>query len=239
MTFLIPFIFAFVFMCFIVYFFLSLISDFVFGYKEWKIKRRYDNEASKAIAVLPLKWKEEKLQKWYVLIAIIFCGLVWMPSFVALVDVDNVIDMDNEIDNVIVNVDVIKIEEELSYKIPEPYYLDVEKGTKNISELREALKGIKYPHEYEETVFDCSEMSGYTERFLENRGFDTMILVNSSWRHAWISCSIESRNVNIECVPPVHITDSEKYNHPEDMYEDIYEALDSNYPRQFDWWLQV
>lgn len=236
MTFLIPFIFAFVFMCFIVYFFLSLISDFVFGYKEWKIKRRYDNEASKAIAVLPLKWKEEKLQKWYVLIAIIFCGLVWMPSFVVVMDIDY------DIDNVIVNDvdDVIKKEEVLSisekYGIPEPYYLDVEKGTKNISELREALKSIKHLHEYEVYKYDCSEMSSYTEWYLENQGFNISIVGGN--RHAWIIVTnIEKiSEVHVECTSePPYIKDSRSYV---SKWDNIYEACEGYCPA-WDWWLQV
>ena len=233
---------AFAFFIFFVCCGISIISNLVFGFLEWRIKRRYVNEVIKEYAVLPLKWKEEKLQKWYVLIAIIVCGLIWMPSFVAVLDIDD--DVNIDMDNVIVNdVDenVIKTEEEpLSisekYCIPEPYYLDVEKGNKTISELREVLKGIKYPHSYEECVFDCSEMSAYTEWFLENKGFDTVICANKTWGHAYVRTYINGKNVNIECIPPVHIASSERYNHPEDIYVDIFEALDSNYPWEFDWW---
>ena len=230
---IIMFSFAFVFMVFMAYCVISLISNFVFGYKEWNIKRGYETELAKNIAVLPLKWKEEKLQKWYVLLAIIFCGLVWMPSFVTLWQVNevNVLDV-----NPIRPTATPAITEKNG--IPEPYYQDVEKK-ESINELRETLKEIKYPHEYEGKVFDCSEMSSYTEWFLENRGFDTTILVNESWGHAWTSCSIEGHNVNIECVPPIHITSSEEYNHPEDIYVDIYEALDSSYILEFDWWVQA
>lgn len=232
--------FAFVFMVFMAYFVISVISNFVFGYKEWKTKRGYETELAKNIAVLPLKWKEERLQKWYVLIAIIFCGLIWMPSFVTFWQVNEV--NVPEVNQDVVNVNPIRpmatptISEK--YGIPEPYYQDVGKK-ESINELRETLKEIKYPHEYEATVFDCSEMSSYTEWYLENRGFDTMILANDSWGHAWTSCSIDGRNVNIECVPPIHITSSEGYNHPEDIYADIYVALDSSYILEFDWWVQA
>ena len=234
MYFAVMFGIAFVFMVLMLYCGISLISNFVFGVKEWKIKRRYVNEVLKELAVLPLQGKEEKLQKWYVLIAIIVCGLIWMPSFVAVMGIDN----DFDYDNVIVN-DVIKIEESMSFSekhgIPEPYYLDVKKGTKNISELREVLKGIKYPHSYEISVFDCSEMSSYAEWFLENKGFDTVICTNKTWGHAYARAYLIGGNANIECIPPVHITSYEKYNHPEDIYVDIYEAI-WNYPWEFNWW---
>jgi len=230
---------AFAFFIFFVCCGISIISNLVFGFLEWRIKRRYVNEVLKEFAVLPLKWKEEKLQKWYVLIAIIVCGLIWMPSFVAVTDFDNDVNMDYDMDNVIAN-DVIKIEEPLSisekHSIPELYYLDVEKGNKNISELREVLKGIKYPHSYEECVFDCSDMSAYTEWFLENKGFDTVICANKTWGHAYVRTYINGENVNIECIPPVRITSSERYNHPEEVYVDIYGALESVYPWEFDWW---
>jgi hypothetical protein len=231
---------AFVFFILFVYCGISIISNLVFGFLEWRIRRGYVNEVLKELAVLPLRWKEERLQKWYVLLAIIVCGLIWMPSFVAAIDFDN--DINYDIDNVIVN-DVIKIEEPLSisekHGMPEPYYLNVKKGTKNISELREVLKEIKYPHGYEECVFDCSEMSAYTEWFLENKGFDTVICANKTWGHAYVRTDINGKNVNIECIPPVHITSYEKHNHPEDIYVNISEALDSNYPWEFDWWLQA
>ena len=234
---------AFAFFILFVYCGISLISNLVFGFLEWRIKRRYVNEVLKELAVLPLRWKEEKLQKWYVLIAIIVCGLIWMPSFVAVLDIDD--DVNVDMANVIVNDvdDIIKIEEPLSisekYGIPEPYYLDVEKGNKNISELIETLKEIKYPHGYKETVFDCSEMSAYTEWYLENKGFNTVICANETWGHAYVRADINGQIVNIECIPPIRITDYEKYNHPEDTYANISEALDSNYPWEFDWWLQA
>ena len=227
------FSFAFVFMVVMVYFVISLISNFVFGYKEWKIKREYETELAKNVAVLPLKWKEERLQKWYVLIALIFCGLVWMPSFTTLWHVNEVNVPDVNPIRATATPAIIE-----KNGIPEPYYQEVEKK-ESINELIETLKEIKHPHEYEATVFDCSEMSSYTEWFLENRGFDTMILANDSWGHAWASCSIEGRNVNIECVPPIHITSSDGYNHPEDVYVDIYEAFDSSYILEFDWWVQA
>ena len=239
---IVAFGFAFVFMCLMLYCGISLISVFVFGFREWRIKRRYGNEVSltRTIlfkAVLPLRREEERVEKWFALIAIIVCGLIWMPSFVAVMGIDN----DFDYDNVIVNDvdDVIKIEESLSfskkYGIPEPYYLDVKKGTKNISELREVLKGIKYPHSYEISVFDCSEMSSYAEWFLENKGFDTVICTNKTWGHAYVRTGINGQNINIECIPPVRITNYWKYNHSEDRYTDIYEAI-SDYPWQFDWW---
>lgn len=233
---------AFAFFILFVYCGISLISNLVFGFLEWRIKRRYVNEVLKEFAVLPLKWKEEKLQKWYVLIAIIVCGLIWMPSFVAVLDIDD--DVNVDMANVIVNDvdDVIKIEEPLSisekYGIPEPYYLDVEKGNKNISELIETLKEIKYPHGYEESVFDCSNMASFCEHFLENKGFDTGLSANGTWGHAWIFVYADGRNVNIECIPPIHITDSDSYKHSEVVYQNVYEAMEGDYPYEWDWWLQ-
>ena len=241
MSLIVMFGMAFVFFILFVYCGISIISNLVFGFLEWRIKRRYVNEVLKELAVLPLQWKEEKLQKWYVLLAIIVCGLIWMPSFVAVMDIDNDVNMD--LDNVIVK-DIIKIEEPLSisekYGIPERYYLDVEKGTKNISKLREVLKGIKYPHSYEEGVWDCSESSAYAEKILENNGFDAIICGNYSQSHAWVVCrgvwdNNKTYRVAIECVNSPHITTHESYRHPEIEHEDIYAAMGGRHPYEWDW----
>jgi hypothetical protein len=79
-------------------------------------------------------------------------------------------------------------------------------------------------------------MSAYTEWFLENKGFDTVICANETWGHAYVRTDINGQNVNIECIPPVHITSYEKYDYPEVVYADVYGALESVYPWEFDWW---
>ena len=242
-------------MCLMAYFFISLISNFVFAFREWEVKRRYESELAKSIAVLPLQWKEERLQKWYVLIAIIVCGLIWMPSFVTLWQVNEM--KIPEVGEDVVNTNPIirptatpTISEK--YGIPRPYYTrssSMEERvavthlvggstpaceTKNISELRETLKGIKHLHEYEAYQYDCSEMSAYTEWYLENQGFNVSIVGGN--RHAWvIVTNIENQTeVHVECTSePPFIINTRGYA---DKYEDIYEACEKGYCLAWDWW---
>ena len=107
--------------------------------------------------------------------------------------------------------------------IPEPYYIDTKRGVKDISELKTALKQIKHIQEYEVRVYDCSEMSAYTEYILENKGFNVTILSNG--RHAWLAVHniADSEDVHIECTRRPHpglktVTPYTK------SYKDIYAA---------------
>lgn len=90
------------------------------------------------------------------------------------------------------------------YSIPEPYYTDTERGIKDIRELKTALKQIKHIQDYEVRVYDCSEMSAYTEYILENKGFNVTILSNG--KHAWLAVhDIADRgDVHIECTRRPH-----------------------------------
>jgi len=127
--------------------------------------------------------------------------------------------------------------------IPEPYYLNVTEGVKDLNDLKEALGKIKYKHEYERHVFDCAEMSSLVEHHLENQGFNVSIVVHKA--HAWVvvhdivDVKCGKHNVQVECVsnPPVIIssistTTLSNYT----IFADIYEARDDGWYYAFDWW---
>lgn len=122
--------------------------------------------------------------------------------------------------------------------IPEPYYLDITHGEKNITDLVYALECISYPHKYEEDVFDCSEMSSYVERELENSGFTAYIGVNYTADHAYVLVDIGTGNlVTVECtVEKPHIVYVfEPIYVPQQIYNNIYEACDVSCDA-WDWW---
>lgn len=107
---------------------------------------------------------------------------------------------------------------------------------RTITELNDALRVIKPPRPYKYAVFDCSEHAAYAEYCLENKGFDTTILGSLSEAHAW--CAVHNivgdTEVHIECVQPLHI----KTTHPivEREYNNITEAIEGEYPYEFNWW---
>ena len=237
MIYLFMFTFAFVFMCVMLYFLISFLSTIVFGYKEWQVKNRGISETWKSINLKILDWKEQKMQKWFVLIAVIICGLVWMPSMITLYELNNyeAPERSRDVVNYISVRPTPTATPTLSerYDIPEPYYLAAEKGTKTISELRETLKSIKHLHEYEAYRYDCSQMSSYTEWYLENRGFNVSIVAGN--RHAWIIVTnIENQTeVHVECTtePPFIKTNREYTN----RHDTIFEACEVYCPA-WDWW---
>ncbi|MDP3014689.1 MAG: hypothetical protein Q8M92_10625 [Candidatus Subteraquimicrobiales bacterium] len=85
-------------------------------------------------------------------------------------------------------------------KLPQPFPLEPrttilsnplydKSAAKGVSpkEIQEILDKHPYGRYYEKGVFDCSDMSIITARFLqEEYGYDTFVVVDDSSRHAWV-----------------------------------------------------
>jgi hypothetical protein len=130
---------------------------------------------------------------------------------------------------------VADIEEINAIYQPVPLYKNATYQPKTIVQLRTALQACNPPQPYSGS-FDCSELSAYTEYYLEANGFDTTISCCLTAGHAWVTVHniVGQEVVHIECIPPAHI----KQRHPpiELSYNNITEALAGDYPYEFDWW---
>jgi hypothetical protein len=130
------------------------------------------------------------------------------------------------------------ITEEVTVEVPVqhvPVYTNTSLQPKTIAQLQTALQMCNPPQPYSKS-YDCSELSSYTEYYLENNGFNTTISASFTEGHAWCSvCNIIGYDiVHVECIPPVHI--SEKLPPVERSYNNITEALAGEYPYEWDWW---
>jgi len=116
-----------------------------------------------------------------------------------------------------------------------PIYTNATYQPKTIAPLRTALQVCNPPQPYSKS-YDCSELSAYTEYYLENNGFNTTISASFTEGHAWSTVHniIGQDLVHIECVPPTHI--SERLPPVELSYNNITEALAGEYPFEWFWW---
>ena len=116
-----------------------------------------------------------------------------------------------------------------------PIYTNTTYQPKTIAQLQTALQVCNPPQPHSES-FDCSELSAYTEYYLENNGFNTTISGSLTAGHAWCTLSniIGYDVVHVECIPPVHI--SATLPPVEVSYNNITEALASDYPYEWNWW---
>lgn len=113
-----------------------------------------------------------------------------------------------------------------------------------VDELDNYLKSWKWTLPYQESVFDCSEMSACLERDLENEGFHTVIVVGNSpfgsGRHAWLLVEasvgkympVEATNRQVIWWSSPYFDNYFKYDH---RFETIQEALAYS-STGFDWW---
>lgn len=129
---------------------------------------------------------------------------------------------------------VNEVTEEIKYQ-PIPAYANTSHQPKAIAQLQTALQRCSPPQPYSKS-YDCSELSAYTEYYLENNGFNTTISASFTEGHAWVSVwNIIGHNiVHVECIPPTHT--SETLPPIEVSYNNITEALAGEYPYEFDWW---
>jgi hypothetical protein len=123
------------------------------------------------------------------------------------------------------------------------YYVKPEQKY-GVYELDDWLTKWKWLKPYQEGVFDCSEMSAYLERKLENEGWHTKIVVGnspfSSGRHAWLLVEtsdgaympVESTNMHVVWWSSSYFDNYFKYDH---AFETIQNALEYS-ETEFDWW---
>ena len=133
-------------------------------------------------------------------------------------------------DKVVVNGETEEINNQL---IPE--YANTSYQPKTIAQLQTALSVCDPPQPHSQS-YDCSELSAYTEYYLENSGFNTTISASFTEGHAWCTLYdiIGYDIVHVECIPPAHISNS--LGPIEQSYDNIQEALAGNYPYEWDWW---
>jgi len=113
-----------------------------------------------------------------------------------------------------------------------------------VYELRDEIAGMTWERAYQEGVFDCSEMSASIERFLENKGWHTKIIMGdspfSSGYHAWLLVEtsagkympVETTNIQVVWWEDLNFDNYFKYDH---SFETIQDALAYS-ETEFDWW---
>ena len=124
------------------------------------------------------------------------------------------------------------------------YYVEPEQKF-GVYELDDELYGWEWYIPYEEGVFDCSEMSAYLEWYLENEGWNTIIVVGDSpfgpGFHAWLLVEtsegkympVESTTAEIVWWDDPYFDNYWIYDY---TFETIQDALDY-YETEFDWWM--
>ena len=124
------------------------------------------------------------------------------------------------------------------------YYVKPSERKYGVNDLAKELEGLEWIQPYQEGVFDCSEMSAYLERYLENKGWHTIIVVGNSpfgsGRHAWLLVEtsqdhympVEPTNVQVVWWEDPNFDNYFKYDHE---FEKIQDALKYD-PTEFDWW---
>lgn len=111
--------------------------------------------------------------------------------------------------------------------------------------LSSDLSGLTWNRAYEENIFDCSEMSASLERYLENLGWHTIIVVgntpsNLNTRHAWLLVETSLNGYMPVEATSIHeiFWDNQYFNQYfvyDTQYETILDAKTSMLD-QFDWW---
>jgi len=113
------------------------------------------------------------------------------------------------------------------------YYKNVQRSYGR-EKLNEVLS-IKWLKQYEENIFDCSEMSAFLEYWLENKGFNTDIVTNAD--HSWIIVETERGNwVHVESTSSQpYIIDERPYIR---RFKEIFQAINIS-PTEYDWWKSI
>ena len=73
--------------------------------------------------------------------------------------------------------------------MPEPYYQDVPAVLEDPDTIATMLTEFNYTSMYVEGVFDCSEIAGHAEWFLENIGIETDIVMSWEPAHMVVRCN--------------------------------------------------
>lgn len=124
------------------------------------------------------------------------------------------------------------------------YYVKPKVQQYGVSNLEATVRELTWTRSYEENVFDCSEMSAYMERYLENEGFHAMILVGDSpfgsGRHAWVVAeTTEGKYMPVEATQPRVVLWDDDYFDGYFEYERDFETIQEAVAYDstgFDWW---
>ena len=124
------------------------------------------------------------------------------------------------------------------------YYTKPKTPTYGVDNLKTIVNQVTWSRPYEEDVFDCSEMSAFMERYLENHGFDAVILIGDPFgrgRHAWVLAETgDGEYMPVEATAPrVVLWGDENFEHYfeyEQEFQTIYDTKDYDLT-QFDWWV--
>ncbi len=124
------------------------------------------------------------------------------------------------------------------------FYYDKPEQKFGVYELRDEITGLTWKKPYQEGVFDCSEMSASLERYLENKGWHTKIIVGNSpfgsGYHAWLLVEttsgkympVESTTIRVVWWEDPNFDNYFKYDR---SFETIQNALAWS-ETEFDWW---
>ena len=124
------------------------------------------------------------------------------------------------------------------------YYFKPENQKLGVYNLDDELSSVSWSEPYEANVFDCSEMSGCLEWWLENRGWHAKIYVGdspfSSGKHAWLIVEtsdgnympVEATTIRVVWWDDPYFDNYWEYDY---RFETIQEAIDY-YESEFDWW---
>lgn len=124
------------------------------------------------------------------------------------------------------------------------FYYDKPEQKLGVYELRDEIAGSTWKKPYQEGVFDCSEMSADLERYLENKGLHTKIVVGNSpfgsSYHAWLLVEttagkympVESTTFQVVWWEDPNFDNYFKYDR---SFETIQDALAWS-ETEFDWW---
>jgi type II secretory pathway pseudopilin PulG len=124
------------------------------------------------------------------------------------------------------------------------FYYDKPEQKFGVYDLRDEIAGLTWKKPYQEGVFDCSEMSASLERYLENKGWHTIIVAGNSpfgsGYHAWLLVEttsgkympVESTTFRVVWWEDPNFNNYFKYDHE---FETIQDALAWS-ETEFDWW---
>ena len=126
-------------------------------------------------------------------------------------------------------------------QIPTPYYYEVSQRY-GIEELEIQLGSIRWSEgTYKVGEFDCTEMSAFAERWLENHGFHTYIVGSTGGKekgHAWILVEVEPNTYIAVETTYGYIAKEPQYYEYDIRFETIQEAV-RYAPAEFDWWEHI
>lgn len=136
----------------------------------------------------------------------------------------------------------VYVGEKFNFKLPkyvdvklmtDDYYISVERKY-GLENLKEVLN-FQWLKSYEPNVFDCSEMSAFLEYWLERKGFNTDIVLNST--HSWLVVEVQpGKWVHVEAtgISPSIISEKNYIR----RLKDIYDAM-SYFRDECDWWEEI